>query len=793
MLLCAAVVLAAEVAAAVPEISRIQGGATKTVWGVCLAGDTQFLAANIGAELDGVKAAIQQPEYRAADWLPPVPTKEVRTLRVLDREENGRVAAVVATANLAQGGNWDASVGPDVLWAKNAHGVSRPQLLRSAQPWWAFPAKVAAGDRVRLFGRNLRPIGEKGFEGLIAIRTERGGGARLLPPLRPGRHPMYEQEFVLPDDLEPGEVQVYFHNGSGGVAGWGGPVRLNIRPRPTPESAVIAVACPDDGGDAAPVIQAALKRAAANQATVVLGPGIFALSRTLSVPEGVSLRGTGRHVTTLRPMATGMAEDFPAEQAGVRFEGYARDWIPHMRGKGYAPLLWVRANSSVTDLRLEQDATSGIGILIARAPGVAENVRIARVDGQSFESTRSWVPSAAIRTMGDTAAVSITDCAFEGRGAIEINGAVNRNLRVARCRLTGAPEGKYNMMFVRGAAESVIEDNVISGGMRAIVFQDARQFGRDEVPSGLQNSGAGLLHTFIAGNVLQDSVPRRHNDGENMFESNDHFWAGHPSEVLADGFRVEAAPFNAKLAGCHVIVCDGDGLGEFRRIVSHDGERIRLDRPWTVRPTTGSVLKVGAFAARSLWIDNRESRIAGPLMLWGSCVENVIDGHIQQDGEGLVLWDPKSEYPMPVAFNDVINSRLVGRGNLRLLGPMVFGNTIRCNEVIDFQYRPNYHAAQNWLVPAPDGKKSLEPKEGRPRHDVGIQLIALPYDRRLAMPYLSEHAPVSAWNVIEGNHIRGDGIGIRATAASRHLILRGNAIKVTGEPYSVPAGTGVIE
>lgn len=791
--LCASVQLGASEADS-PIISRVHGGPTKTAWGTGLGGDTVILATSFKFEEEAVQSAIQTASYNANALLPSTPPPDARRLDVVDRDPEGRVLGFIASKSLVSNRNFDAASGPDVVWAKNNKGVSNPVLLRSAQPWWIYPFETSPGNRVRLFGRNLYVSGPKGFNGYLAIKEKDSEKVRFVEPLRFGRNPMYELEFVVPEDLKPGEFEVYFHNGSGNIAGWGGPVALSIQKPQALNRATVAVPPSVAGSDSTQVIQEALAAAAPKRATVVLSPGIYEISETLELPEGTSIRGAGMEATTLRPVPTGMIGGFPSEGPDIKFEGYSRDWIPHMKGKGYAPLIWARDHSKVSDLRLEQDETSGIGILVAKAPGVSRRITISRVKAICHASQLSWVPSAAIRSSGDTELLTIVECEIEGRGAIEINSAVNKGLYLARNVLKGVPEGKHNVVFLRGTVESVVEDNRISGGLRAIVFQDALKHGKDEVAPGVRIPSSSIMHTMIAGNIFKDTVPRRHNDGETMFECNDHAWAGKPKSVELTGFSVDKDIFTEDLRGNFAFVIEGPGLGEFRKIVSNTSNTVTLEKPWMVKPTAESVIKVSSFATRCLWIDNTEDHIAGPLMLWGNCVENVVDGHIQREGNGFILWAWETERPVTVAFNDLINSKFIRGGNVRFLGPFVFGNSIRFNEILDFGYRANYHASQNWVPDGPNvTSKTTVVEPSRPDPNVGFEVILFPFNSKLNMPYVGKDAPISAWNILEGNHIVGRGSGIRIPDGSRHFIIRGNRVVVGESPLEVSPGNVIVD
>ena len=87
---------------------------------------------------------------------------------------------------------------------ENADGFSPPRLVRSAQAWWVYPEQARAGDRIRIFGRNLS---ERWRQALAALVSESG---KVLPIEATGkvRHPIYERSFKLPANLLPGRYKV---------------------------------------------------------------------------------------------------------------------------------------------------------------------------------------------------------------------------------------------------------------------------------------------------------------------------------------------------------------------------------------------------------------------------------------------------------------------------------------------------------------------------------------------------------------------------------------------------------
>ncbi|MBW3622266.1 MAG: hypothetical protein KY468_02525 [Armatimonadetes bacterium] len=162
---------------------------------------------------------------------------------------------------------------------------------------------------------------------------------------------------------------------------------------------------------------------------------------------------------------------------------------------------------------------------------------------------------------------------------------------------------------------------------------------------------------------------------------------------------------------------------------------------------------------------------------WGNNYGHVVDGHVLRDGEGLYLWAWNTDAPSPVAFCDLIGSRTVGRGNITLRGPLVFGNTVRFSEVVDFRYRPSLHIQPTWL-------QGEEP-EGR----FGINLEPATHK----IPGLPPTAPLKDWNVIEGTHIYDGPAGIRIAKDAGHTFLRRNTVHVEGPPLRNDSTSTVIQ
>ena len=77
----------------------------------------------------------------------------------------------------------------------------------------------------------------------------------------------------------------------------------------------------------------------------------------------------------------------------------------------------------------------------------------------------------------------------------------------------------------------------------------------------------------------------------------------------------------------YVSIFSGRGQGQTRRVVKRDGERLLLDRAWTVPPTNGCVVAIGTAFYQNHIVGNYTPDGMTGIQLWISCMENVVAGN----------------------------------------------------------------------------------------------------------------------------------------------------------------------
>lgn len=739
MLLLGASVL---LCAASPLICRVQGGNTRTIWGVGFTpGQAEVWGWSAPNDDAAIKAALNGDAYSAKALLPATPPAGARKYNVLDTDANGQTLAVDFSADYTF---FDAMNGPDICWVKNAEGYSNPWPVRCAQPWMIYPEKALPGERIRVIGRNINAL-------LIAIKPATGAPI-FLTDLKSGRNAMYEANALLPADLKPGKYQLYVHNGAGGAAGWGGPIALTIKAPAKPVTTVInarELGAKGDGitDDTVALRNALLKAGKIGNAIVLLPPGRYAISKTIWVPSGVTLQGAGMFNSTLCVAKNNpLIYDLPKEvQLHIPYWFDKRATETHT-----APMLWMWDNSTITDLGFED------------GPGV-ENAVFAMHDNCHIERCKLYCPTisepAVIIEFGSYG-FTLKDCEIEASsmGLFMVHGPHEQAYvggNTVRCTKPGID----NNIFIRAFSRSIIENNISYNADRNFCSQ-----------SGM----ASAYHSILQGNSWFNNIPRRHNSGENMYESGNAFWHGKVLRATANTLSAEGKPFEdtqaridayTTMKETFVLIIAGRGIGQYRKVISYTPDTLTLERPWDVVPDATTYVTVGRGYVETLWVDNTEEHTANWTGWWGNTFGNVIDGQILRDGEGIYLWAYDDTNPSPVAFNELIGSELIGRAQVRFIGPLVFGNSIQATEVINFRYLPSFHGSMTWKG------DNFNPNM-RSAIDVGRS--------NNSIPNLPAGAALKDWNVIEGMNIYDGPIGITIASDANHTILRHNKINVDG-------------
>lgn len=470
-------------------------------------------------------------------------------------------------------------------------GVSNIVALNAPDPWWVQgghgEAEACAGGWLRVFGKCLALSGSS----RVVLRS--GNGEILLPV---SEATSYSLTASIPAETPSGLYEVRVHNGCGAGSGWRPAGRVTVRERRVLPSVVLNIL--DFAADPAgredctlPIVRALEHLSALGGGTLYfprgryrivsnLRSGMF-LSHPLKIPEGVTLRGESAESVTLwwpersEPLPTLIeaSSDFGMEDLGIVTRGRHRN-IVSGESRSRIRRVRIRANCGLSD---GPDGPSG----------PAENPALM---GAAFEF---WG--------GD---IAITDCDIY-HSSVAFGFKNVRGGYVARNVARGG-----NFVSLNGGRAIIFENNVFVGNQLSS--------GGNNIA--LHYGAVSCRHVYYADNDVSHIYGGDHEtltlDGHGTAYLGRVEAANGEFLTLSDPPKLGSNVSRDSLATLHdttAYILSGQGAGQYRRIVSWDGLRLRLDSPWLLDPGLDSLVSIGCFNGRHLIIGNT-ARDAGALV-----------------------------------------------------------------------------------------------------------------------------------------------------------------------------------
>jgi hypothetical protein len=697
---------------------------------------------------------------------------------------------------------------PDEAWI-----VNRPRLD------WHLGYRCHPGGELVLIGRNLVDVRHYphldrehpvSFGGLLSGKTRivaRRNGTHRWIPLKATISSAYEAHVVLPTDLLPGTYTVCAHTGVGGSLGWSDPLVVDVKP---------AEVWPDDVFEADRYIEKcrgkidagldlALKAIIRNKGGILqFSARVYGIGKTLVVPPRTVLRGAGKDRTLLRlPAGEGPKPPFVAVTGNRDF--------------------------AVEDLRI-------IGVhaptLICAPRFLAENF------DEAFLMKRVWHECRA-------SGVRISRCHLEQIPFMHEMRRKDKDhlARLAKCLYMG-PQGlgveMYQAVMIHGD-DCLIEDNTILGGGHAVCLdrsQSIRVSGNvlkagpagtalfftskltwpdDPALGGAPVRGNYCNRALVDGNEITTYSERARNllsfifGGERLHVARNHIHGIQPTNdaeaLLTHLWSARWSSASLRMTGpvtgeildpegelAHecledgaVDIVGGRGVGQIRRILAREGNRIEIDRPWRADPDPTSEVVFTApppFHKVNL-VDNKVISQAVNIIVWGVSNDVMIDGNYTADGPGISVWSIRLATDQKVwggaGFTQIINNT-VDRG-LSFCEPGESLKLARVNGI--------FIVGSKWDSAPSLGYDflGLVIRDNRLLNNTGISL---------PMTYTSEAADGQRrpWRVdesgivVERNHLRDCHIGIVVEDGARAVVRR-NTFKNVAYPLLRPAGETV--
>ncbi len=487
--------------------------------------------------------------------------------------------------------------------------ISNVVFLNAPDPWWVQGdeglAAARAGGWLRLLGKCLS--GEK--PGLVMLQGP-GSPIELIPEEANG----YSLAVRLPENLIAGRYSVQMHNGHGGPAGWRMAGEVEIQPAKTAEPPVVNVldfgADPRGRRDSTFATVQALERlqglgggvlffpAGRYRIDSILRSGMF-IATPLRIPPGVTLRGAGAGLTSLwwpdraEPLPTLLegSGDFGVEDLGLYTQGRHRNIISSDRGHVRIRRVRIRANCYYMTM---------------------ENGRPHHRRGVDEPAAKM---GAAIELCGPN--VEITDCDIYHSALVFFLKHVQGGL-IARNRSRGG------------------NHHVLSGG-QGVIFEQNEFIGNSLTAGGSNVSlfygASSCRHVYYARNQTSHIYGGDHEaltfDGHGTAYFGRVAAAGGETLTLAGDLCLGRGERDS-LADIHdttVYIHAGRGTGQRRQVVGVSGRSLTLDRAWQVPPDSTSVVSVGVFNGRHIFLENTMSDTGTIIQLYPPNCECLIVGN----------------------------------------------------------------------------------------------------------------------------------------------------------------------
>jgi lysophospholipase L1-like esterase len=390
--------------------------------------------------------------------------------------------------------------------------------------------------------------------------------------------------------------------------------------------------------DSADAVQRAVDAAGrAGGGVVTLPRGIFVLSRGITMPVNVTLRGAGKDLTVLSYVDDMLPRQQKTSKLYWGAQQYepiqAPDIPPHpflIRGVGR----FAVEDMAIYAINHQAGILSELPMFSPDAGHVAVRRVIMRLDRfiNNERSTRHYTnPEEVflkrwkdIRRMGaiDLGGPNnqITDCdIYSSSQVLMLNGSSGY---IARNKFSATPH--HWTIFGRRTEKVIFEDNECSDGGVSLnsVHDMVTNDGKTRIPSIYSRE------IYIARNTMKDSY---RGDRDGGFNSDFHAPVGIYTGNVAtcDGLQVllpretKVPDFATTWKGAVVVVLEGKGAGQYRSLMGGEGKRLIVDRPWDVPLDSTSFISVCKALDHVIAVGNEAHDAGNTVLFWCGGIEVV--------------------------------------------------------------------------------------------------------------------------------------------------------------------------
>jgi hypothetical protein len=497
---------------------------------------------------------------------------------------------------------------------RSSKGASVVVLVNRPEAWWCqgdAGTTARPGGWVRVFGRCLGAPGGSPPMGGATIYLKGPMSAAL-----DAKADAYAAVAKVPENLPPGDYEVFVHGGHGGRQGWSDPLKLAVaRPAPWPQAIfnVKGLGAKGDGAtDDTPAIAKTLEKAGQSGGGVVYFPrGTYRLSATLHIPAKTVLRGEREDLAHL-VWTTPWNKRLGAVLVGTKqfgLEDVSFTFVGADNG-----LLAGVARPGVTTLPKDQPMCREPGQIFLRRVRMrwllyADHLTVAEANKLFTETARDggYGATGYLVCFGGRD-IEITDCDLYSSGnvfnLVEAKGAI-----LARNRFS---IGRCGWANFDGCDGVICEDNSFPGADNMV------------------RSGV----TFWSQRPMQNAYFARN--------SMDHVYASDREGMSTDGASgkyfgpVVSASRNGltipkgvgwkpnELADHTCYVLGGTGQGQWRRVTGNTDTTLTVDRPWDTAPGADAIVGVNHTVAHLLIVGNTMADVGIAYQLYGTGMECIV-------------------------------------------------------------------------------------------------------------------------------------------------------------------------
>ncbi|MEI6070592.1 MAG: glycosyl hydrolase family 28-related protein [Verrucomicrobiae bacterium] len=496
---------------------------------------------------------------------------------------------------------------------RQGEGVSKTVYVNAPDVWWKQGDEGV--DRARQGGW-LRVLGKcLDFESQAGVSLQAEGGPAKPLALEMEDRSCFSLKAKLPAGLALGKFRVLVSNGKGGSEGVRDAGALEVLPVKAAPKAIINVL--DLGADPAgmkdctlPIVQAIERLSMIGGGVVYFPQGRYRIDAILRsgtwiksplfIPENITLRGESPDLVSLwwpdqeraLPTLIDGRNDFAIEGLSIFTQGY------------HSTIITGSSNVRIRNVRIR-----------ANYYYMTNNNGEAHHERAITPPVGSGKVGPAILLWGENN--QVTDCdilhltqAFDlrgGRGSLIANNTVRA----------------HNMHVLNGTCEMIFENNENTG--------NSMSPGGNNI--GLHMGASICKHVFYANNRSSHLYGGDHE--ALTLDGHATAYLGKVRDTKATSFVIAGKTFlgdqaKGAMTDMHsaaAFIIDGTGAGQYRWLTGCEGDKITIDREWDLPPDQTSLVSIGGFNGRHLFINNTAIDTGTLIQLYPPNCECILSGN----------------------------------------------------------------------------------------------------------------------------------------------------------------------